>query len=85
MSSSVPKRRLRDTDWSLYEGKIKQLYVVEDKPLGEVMDIMSRDHGFRARYVYNKEDPPCCLFSTPPQQISIRNKVQEVEHEKVPQ
>ncbi|KAH0544246.1 hypothetical protein GP486_008527 [Trichoglossum hirsutum] len=37
-----------ETDWELHREKITELYSEQDKPLGEVMEIMQRDHLFRA-------------------------------------
>jgi hypothetical protein len=37
-------------EWELRKEEIKQLYVIENKPLKEVVEIMS-DHGFVATYV----------------------------------
>lgn len=48
-------------EWELCKEQIKQLYVIEDKPLKEVVGIM-RDHGFVATYVFLISS---CLVSIP--------------------
>jgi hypothetical protein len=36
-------------DWSRHELTIKRLYLDEDKPLKDVISIMEREHGHKAR------------------------------------
>jgi hypothetical protein len=38
------------TDWELYHDEIVRLYIDDDKPLKEVMDVMATEHGFHATY-----------------------------------
>jgi hypothetical protein len=37
-------------DWGAQKPQIKQLYMTENKPLVEVMEVMKRDHDFNATY-----------------------------------
>lgn len=39
-------RRDRNSEWARHMPTIKRLYIDEDRPLKEVMAIMSRDYGF---------------------------------------
>lgn len=45
-SSRVAMRRDANQEWAAHMPAIKRLYIDEDRPLREVMDIMSRDYGF---------------------------------------
>jgi Clr5 domain len=37
-----------EEEWDRHKDIIRNLYVVENKTLGELMALMLRDHGFRA-------------------------------------
>ena len=39
-------------DWEKFRADIEQLYVVEDKALAEVADILATTTGFRARLIF---------------------------------
>ncbi|KAF2109885.1 hypothetical protein BDV96DRAFT_635806 [Lophiotrema nucula] len=43
----VHKRHSKD-EWQRYKPEIERLYLIERKPLREVMQIMAKEHGFRA-------------------------------------
>lgn len=43
-----PPRRLSARDWEDQRTIFEQLYVAEEKPLREVVEIMGRDHNFFA-------------------------------------
>ncbi|UPL02776.1 hypothetical protein LCI18_013710 [Fusarium solani-melongenae] len=47
---SAPRRYALPTDWGQDKEKIRQLYLVEDKTLAKVMEIMARDHGHNGRH-----------------------------------
>jgi hypothetical protein len=64
LSSSMAAKDCREHsshEWELRKEEIKQLYVIEDKPLKEVVGIM-RDRGFVAKYVFLISS---CLVSIP--------------------
>lgn len=42
-SSSMP-----DEPWTTYKPIIERLYIVEKKPLREVIQVMEEEHGFRS-------------------------------------
>jgi hypothetical protein len=54
-----PRRPMTDSrakwpvpeDWAKHRRLIRQLYLHEDRPLNEVMEIMQRDYEFKATYV----------------------------------
>jgi hypothetical protein len=45
--SNMPKRIL---GWEQHKEMIHQLWIVENRPLHDVMRKMEKDHGFKARY-----------------------------------
>lgn len=54
LSSNMAAKDCREhsaQEWELRKDEIKQLYMIEKKPLKEVMEIM-RGHGFVATYVF---------------------------------
>ena len=47
-----PRRPACAQDWEEQRLRFQQLYSAEDRPLGEVMEVMEKEYGFRATYVY---------------------------------
>lgn len=47
----------QESQWEAHRETIGWLYCKQDKTLAEVMEIMRREHGFRARYVSSVPQP----------------------------
>ena len=39
-----------NAEWERHKDMIRRLYVEEDVPIARLMEIMEKEHGFRARY-----------------------------------
>jgi hypothetical protein len=55
MTSSSPTekskaRRYTNEEWEVQKSNIERLYVLENKPLKEVLQTLEQDFGFNARY-----------------------------------
>lgn len=51
LRAPAPKTYALPTQWEQHKDRIRQLYLDENKPLREVMEIMGRDYGHFGRYV----------------------------------
>jgi hypothetical protein len=56
-SPAISRRKkvptLHESDWAPYKDRIVQLHIHENRPLGEVKEIMEKEFGFCAVYVHN--------------------------------
>lgn len=80
-----------EKDWENHKGRIEKLFLVERKILlghDGVIEIMTREHGFYARYAifWNLSYRICVIrsaFLTPSQQISIRDEAEKMGLSKI--
>ena len=47
-NNTTRRSKYRHLDWEAHKGRIKQLYLDDDKTLAETMDIMKTGHSFEA-------------------------------------